>query len=273
MIFDFDNDGFLTNRRSALEAGIERGHSDLFARARQINRDCHELLFAADIRNREVQHLLVAPLFARALEHYQATLILLGIGLVAPSKVALRATIESVFTLRAVVANDESLNAFITADLIQRLKMINRAQKFDHPNFEELREAITPELVDTVKEQIRLFGAKYRTVEELSKLAGMHDWYTTQYALLSEATHSTVRDLESYLSLNEAREVQGLIYAPSMDQVPFLLLTAAHGILIGADVFVETFELDFQVKGREHIKFIDAAFRTLSDETSLPEGA
>jgi len=266
MSFEFDSDGFLTDRRGVLEADINKVHGALFARARQINRDCHKLLFAADIRNRDVQHLLIAPLFVRALEHYQATLILLGMGLIAPARVLLRATVEAVFTTRAVAADEKTLGAFINADLLQRRKMIKKAQQHDHINLEELREAITPELVEGLEEQIKASGAKAFTAEELSKLAGMHEWYTTHYALLSKATHTNVRELESYLSFDEAGEVRSLTYAPSLEEIPLLILTAAQCILLGAAAFAGTFGLDFQAKGNEHVKFVEAGFRALNEK-------
>jgi len=266
MTFEFDSEGFLTDRRGALEAEIDGAHRELFARARQINRDCHDLLFAADIRNRDVQHLLIAPLFVRALEHYQATLILLGTGLIAPARVLLRATVEAVFTTRAVAADEKALTAFINADLHWRRKMIKKAQQHDHTNLEELREAITPALIENLEKQIKTSGAKPLKVEDLSRLAGMHEWYTTHYALLSKATHTSVRELESYLSLDDAGEVRSLTYAPSMEEIPHLVLTAAHCILLGAAAFAGTFELDFQAKGSAHVKFVEAGFRSLNEE-------
>lgn len=144
--------------------------------------------------------------------------------------------------------------------------MIEKAQRNNQPNLEELRQAITPSFVESLDKQIEDSGAKQLKVEDLSKLAGMHEWYTTHYALLSKATHTSVRDLESYLSIDEAGEVRGLIYAPSMEEIPLLVLTATHGILLGAAAFAGTFELDFRAKGNEHVEFVEAGFRALNKE-------
>lgn len=260
MTFKFDSDGFLTHRRGTLEAGIDGAHGCLFARARQINRDCHQLLFAADIRNRDLEGVLVATLFMRALEHYQATLILLGMGLIAPAKVTLRATLEAVFTTRAVAANEDALRAFINDDLLQRRKLIRKAKQHDHINLEELREALTDDIIDRLHKQIEASGAKRLTTEDLSKFADMHDWYTTEYAMLSKATHTNVRELEAYLSLDESGETRSLDYAPSIEEIPDLVLTVAHCILLAANAVARTFDMDFQTKGSEHLKFIKARF-------------
>lgn len=266
MTFEFDEDGFLTARRHALESGIRAAHDRLFARSHQINRDCHELLFAADIRNRDVQAMLVATLFMRALEHYQATLVLLGMGLIAPAKVTLRATLEFVFTTRAVAVDEKALGAFINADLLQRRKLINKARQHDHTNL-ELREATTDEFIERLEQEIKASGAKPLKVEDLSKLAGMHDWYTTCYSLLSSATHTNVRELDDYLSRDQAGEIRSLTYAPAMKEIPDLLLTAAHCILLGTVAVSQTFAVDFQAKGTDHLKCIEAEFASLGANT------
>lgn len=261
MTFEFDADGFLTERRHLLEAAVRRTHVKFFARATDINRDCHELLFGADIHNRDWRQLLVSTLFLRALEHYQAAILLLGTSLIAPAKVAVRSALEAVFAARAVADKDEALRAFINDDLLQRRKLIRKAQQHDHTNLEELRESLTDEIIQKLEEKIRESGAKLLTTEELSKRAGMHDWYTTAYAMLSKATHTHVRELESYLRFDTSGTIRGLEYAPSEDEIPHLLLTAAHCILLGAGAVCRTFEIDFDAKGREHLKFIEAELK------------
>jgi Family of unknown function (DUF5677) len=268
MSFEFDSDGFLSERFGTVEANIRRVHGSLLARARQINRDCHELLFAAEIHNRDPEEILCATLFTRALEHYQATLILLGMGLVAPAKVTLRATLEAIFTTQAVAADKDALRAFINDDLFQRRKLIRRAQQHDHSNLEKLREALTPDFVDRLEQQIRDSGAKPLKTEDLSKLAGMYDWYTTHNALLSKATHTNVRQLEAYLSLDESNGLRGLTYAPSMEEIPHLILTAAHCILLGADAVAGVLEINFQTKMHDHLAFVEAGIRTLNEDIS-----
>lgn len=269
MTFEFDADGFLTHRRSVLELVVHRVHGRLLEHAKKINRDCHELLYLADIHKHDPKEVLCAILFARALEHYQATLILLGMALIAPAKVALRAMMESVFTTRAVAIDKDAWRAFINDDLLQRQKLIRRAQQYDHTNLKALREALTQDdVAGRLEEQIKTSGAKKLTTKELSKFAGMHEWYTTEYALLSKATHTSVRDLEDYLSPDFAGELQDLKYAPSAEEIPHLILTAAHCILLAAGAAAGIFEIDFQAKMREHLAFIEAGIDSLNEQIS-----
>jgi hypothetical protein len=186
--FEFDEDGFLTKRRGQFVASIRNTSARLFAQVEQVNRDCHRLLFSVSPHNENGREVLVTVTFIRALEHYQAAVLLLEGGLIAPAKVAVRATLEAVFTARAIAATDEALKAFITADLLQRRKLIRKAQQYDHTNLAELRSVDAKKLVGELEAQIQAFEAKPLSTERLAQLAGMHDWYTTAYAMLSMAT-------------------------------------------------------------------------------------
>lgn len=267
----FDSDGFLRDRFGEMEAAVRAAHQAPFTRALQINRDAHDLLFAADIRNRDGVAIVTATLFVRALEHYQATILLLGRGMVAPAQVALRALVETVFRMRAIVIEPTAFKTFIAEDLVQRKRLIKNALKNPlHPNLEETARAVTPEVLAEIEKEIRTVGAKDVKTAEWSKLAGMHEWYTTSYALLSKAVHTAVRELETYLKLDAVGEVKELIYAPSLEEIPVLLLTAAHLILIAASAFDKIFALSFGPKGDAHSKFVDEGFRALNQAQAAP---
>lgn len=268
MEFRFDSDGFLTNRSNELEAGIHASHSDLFKGAEWINRDCHELLFSADICNRDVRAIITTTLFMRALEHYQATIILLGRGVIAAAGLTLRALVEATFRICALARNDDALEAFITEDLVHRKRLINKARNYPHPNLEETRRAITDELVNKLEQEIKSTGAVALSTEEWSKRAGMHELYTTHYPLLSKVAHTQARDLEAYLKLGTEGEIQELVYAPSMNEIPLLILTAASFLLNASLAFDKTFDIGFGSTGKELFEFVDSGFRALDKEES-----
>lgn len=271
-MFEFDDDGFLTKRRAQLAASIRATSARIFAQAEQINRDCHKLLFSVTPQNEDGREVLVAVTFIRALEHYQAAVLLLEGGLIGPAKVAIRAALEAVFTARAIAVSDEALKTFITADHIQRRKLIRKAQQHDHTNLQELRAAISQKLIDEIEAKIKATDAESLSAETLSKLAGMHDWYTTAYAMLSMATHSAVRELECYLLVDASDKIKSLEYAPSLDEVPWLLLTAGHCILLGGDAIAKTFGVPFDAKDG-HIKFIQDGFASLGPTGAGPRRA
>lgn len=270
MAFEFDSDGFLTEPSGELEKHIHATHRDFFARAKQINRDRHELVFSIDVHNRDGEAIIIATLFIRVLDHYQATIIFLGRGLIAAGRVTLRALVEATFKISAIATNPGAFKKFIAEDLAHRKKLINKARNNAYRNLEETRKAITNDRVKELEEEIKRTGARVLSTEEWSKLASMHDWYTTNYALLSQAVHTPVRELEDYLELGESGEIRQFNYAPSMNDIPLLLLTATHSLLIAASAFDKRFEVGFGPKGDKHIKFVEDGFRTLNDDDSLP---
>ncbi len=269
--FEFDEDGFLTQRRDRLEASIRGAREPLFARAHQINRDCHRLVFSANVHSQDPREMLVAVSFIRALEHYQAAVLLLAAGLVAPAKVAIRAALEAVFTTRAIARDEAALKAFVMNDLLQRRKLVRKVQQHEHTNLLEFRGALTADFVRQLEAEIQKTGVKPQTTEELSKVAGMHDWYTTAYAMLSQATHTAVRELECYLAFDGDGNARSVEYAPSLEDISWLLLTAAHCILLGGDAVAETFGLQYESRA-EHLRFIEAQFALLGP-TSDSESA
>jgi hypothetical protein len=265
MTFEFDGDGFLSARSGELEGDIYAAYRDLFEAARRINRDCHELLFSADIRNRDGQAVIVATLFMRVLEHYQATITLVGRGITSSARATLRALVEATFKIRAVATNTDAYKTFILEDLVHRKKLINKAKINGNFNFGESQATIPDNLVKELEQQIKTTGAKELTTKEWSELAGMHDWYLTNYALLSKAVHTSVRELEDYLKIGNSGEIQQFRYAPSIHELPLLILTAAHCVLIAAWAFDKEFEMGFGQKGDEHTKFVEAGFQAVDD--------
>jgi hypothetical protein len=265
MEFQFDDDGFLTQRGGELEDALRAAHGTLFDHIARINRDCHGLLHSADIRNRDGQAVLTATLFVRALEHYQATFLLLRRGLIAPARAALRALVETVFRIRAIAADTAALKTFIAEDLVHRKKLINKARNNAYPNLEAARAAITADLVKEAEGEIKAAGAKALTTKEWSRIAGMHDWYATNYTLLSQAVHTQVRDLEAYLKFDQSGEIKELEYAPSLEEIPELALTAAHLMLIAASAFDKVFAIGFGQRGDSHTKFVAEGFQALNE--------
>jgi hypothetical protein len=257
--FEFDENGFLTSRRDRLEAGIRASREPIISRVQQINRESHRLVFSADVHNKDPREMLVAVSFIRALEHYQAAVLLLMSGLVASGKAAIRATLEAVFTTRAIARDDAALKAFILNDMLERRRLVRKAQQHEHTNLLELRGRLTADFVRELESEIQTRGIKRQSTEDLAKIAGMHDWYTTAYAMLSQATHTSVRDLECYLAFDSEGAVRSVEYAPALEDISWLLLTAAHCILLGGDAVVATFGLVSETRA-EHLRFIEAQY-------------
>ncbi|MBA3447756.1 MAG: hypothetical protein H0T56_09135 [Pseudaminobacter sp.] len=237
-------DGFLTENLP-FEAEIALTNGETFSLARRINQECHSLIFSnAEVRNRDGQSMLVATLFLRALQHFQAGILLLGKGLVASGKVAIRAELEAVFAVRAIAADEANFRAFVNDDLRERLELIKKARKYDYPILQRLREAISDKDFARLEDQVKRAGAaKKVTTAALSEQAELHHLYVSAYSILSRAAHSGVRELDAYLVSGLNGEVREIDYAPELDDVTDMLLTACDFILLGSDAVCHQFEI------------------------------
>ncbi|RWD09562.1 DUF5677 domain-containing protein [Mesorhizobium sp.] len=238
-------DGFLSESH-AYEAEISRANRDAFDIARRINRECHSLLFnKAEVHNRDGQAMLVAALFLRALQHYQASILLLSKGLVASGRVAIRAELEAVFAIRAVADSEQNYRAFVNDHLHERLELIKKARQHpEYPMMQRLLDAVSDEDFARLKEQVKRAGAVNKlTTKVLSERAGLHPLYVSVYRLLSAAVHSGARELDAYLMLDADGEVREIDYATGLHEVSDLLLTAGDFILLGSDAVCRQFEI------------------------------
>lgn len=257
---EFSTDGFLSEAGFELEAAIRAQYTNEFSRAQLINRECHALLFGSTVHRGDGQEVLAATLFLRALEHFQAVISLLAIGLVAPAQVTLRVMLETVFATRAVASNEALVEAFILADLPTRLSILRKAGTNNYAALNALREVLSISAIDDLSAEIKRLEARRLSAEELSRAAGMHEWYVTIYTLLSGTVHSGVRDLEGYLEIGESNQISSLTYAPKLNEIGDLVHTASHCALLGAAAIAGLFQRDFQPVLETHISAINASF-------------
>ncbi len=227
------------------ERQISSSHDEIFTLAREVNRECHSLIFnEADIRNKDGQGMLAAALFLRVLQHFQAGMLLLSKGMVASGKVAIRAELEAVFALGAVTADEANFRAFVNDDLRERLDLIKKAQKYDYAILKPLRDAVTDEQFAQLSREAQNAGVANKvTTSLLSRQAGLHDLYVSVYSLLSRSVHSGVGAVDAYLIADSNGDVREIEYAPELDEVGDTLLTACDFLLLASDAICHQFEI------------------------------
>ena len=76
---------------------------------------------------------------------------------------------------------------------------------------------------------------EYLSTETLSQKAGLHDLYLSDYAILSEASHHLVKDLERHVSIDNARNIQELLVEDERTSAKDLLFPAIDHVLMACD--------------------------------------
>ncbi len=245
---ELDDNGFLGEGADDWSRSFRQKHSSLLDQCEQLNRDAHSLLSSVREHPEDKREIIVVCLFIRALEFYQAMILLLEKGMQPSGKGVCRCLLDAVFRLVAVAKEDETLQAYIASDEIERLKTTNKAQHNSTPNMQLLQEENLGEIKDEIKQTIDENKIKRDTTENYARKACMHDWYVDLYPYLSKAVHSRVRDLERHLLPDSVEKVQGLQHGPTDSETVSLLAHGGHCLFLGIVAVVNVFEHNLENK-------------------------
>ncbi len=270
-----DDNGFLGEGVDDWSRAFKNNHRPLLDRCEQLNRDAHSLLYSIKIHKKDPREIIVAGLFMRALEFYQAEILLFEKGMQPSAKGVLRCLLEAVFQLVAVAKGDEALQAYIDSDQIDRLKTTNKARHNNTPNMQLLREENLDKIKDKIEQTIDEKKIKRIPMEDYARKAGMHDWYVDLYPYLSKAAHSSPRNLEQYLRLDGVGQVEELQYGPTDSDSCELLVHGSHCLFLGIVAVVNVFEHSLENKDslketfRGHESFFKEKMNELNAQNPL----
>ena len=229
---DFQKHGFLGNDLSELEDGFRKEYVTWLNFLFEINSYAQALQYKLDINNENAQHLVCASLYARCMSMYQATITISLKGMETQTTILLRCLLEALFSLVASSKSEEVVKKFINVDLLERRKFFNKARMCKGDSLKDLADKhATDEVITNIQKDIDDFEAKRFSTEEISKKAGLHDWYLTAYSLFSHSVHSSIRDLEKHLIIDGNGDITGLKNEPISDDFDLLFATAAEAML------------------------------------------
>lgn len=243
----YHSNGFIGKEINAWINETRKNHHALFEIAEKINRECYSAIDDVTIDTNNLRKTLVACLFARCMELFQGVYILVSHGMSPSSNIILRALIEAVFVLCAIIKNDKALEAYVLAGEHERLKITRKllADKNSPLSVEEL---------DTLKKvecelalQIKQLAAKRHSTEEYAKKADLHSWYLTAYAKTSWAVHTTIRDMDQYLVFDKKEKLRSIRFIPTDEQSETVLATSCDILLISFKEFLNLFGKDTSI--------------------------
>lgn len=267
---ELDDNGFFGEQVGDWSREFRKRHGSLLNRCEQLNRDAHSLLYSVEVHTKDGREIIVACLFMRAVEFYQAAILLLEKGMETSAKGDVRSLLESVFILRAVAKYDTMLKAYINKDEHSRRKMVNKAKNNKTPNLGLLQKENLDETLNEIKRTIEEEDIKDIRTEEFSRWADMHDWYVDIYSLwLSPATHSLVHDLERNLRLDDQQSISGLRYEPADCEAPQLLAHASHCLVLGLAAVGNVFNCNLKEKCDDYTTFFQSVMDELNAQKPL----
>jgi hypothetical protein len=243
----YHSNGFIGNEINAWINETKNKHSAIFKTAENLNQECYIAIDNVTIDSNDLRKTLVACLFARCMELYQGVYILVSHGMSPSSNIILRALMEAVFVLCAVIKNDEALEAYVLDGENERLKITRKllADKNSPLSAEEID--ILKKVECNLALQTKQLAAKRLSTEEFAKKANLHSWYLTAYAKTSWAVHTTIRDMDQYLVFDNKEKLKSIRFIPSDEESEKGLATACDLMIISFREFLNLFEKDISI--------------------------
>lgn len=230
---DLAERGFLSPELSTVVSVVRERYAPWIQLIDEINVFSVHTQHGIEIHKSCLQQFLVATLFSRTLSNVQGGLLLTERGMDIQARILLRAAMDSLFSLMAIAKSPEVAQEFEAADEVERKRKLHKARRWNALSLKEQAQALaTNEKLAEIKSAILEKGAKAISSEEMSKKAGLHDWYLTAYSDLSASVHSSIRDLESHVLLDEDGEIQSLKNEATIDGLDALYLTSADIMLM-----------------------------------------
>jgi hypothetical protein len=261
---DFNEEGFLGTAISDFTKAVESRYSDFFDACNKINKLAQGLKFELQIHNKDGREVLVATLFLRILNAYQAIILVTKLGLIVAAKVVLRSAIESLFILRLLSQDRKFLTEYVGSDEVRRLKWMNVALDGKSTLFDKLRDHATSALREELKGKIDKNQWKELKTIDVASRAGLREMYDTDYRLLSEEVHTLPRSMEYLLGADEDGDIRTFEWGPTDKGIDYVLFTAIRVLFISLVALAELFELN----KAEDLRSIDATLHALAERLS-----
>lgn len=217
--------GFLTDDAKLFQSQFRTRHPALFSLLASIEAHARFLLGEFRLGSEEVQGILIAGYFSRAIDNAHAAVVLAECGLTTQGRILSRAALESQFSLRACLSG-EFCEKLVAADITKRKKMLRKMENLSKvAKVPRLDEMLASEKIKKFEDETLDLKAHDIPIAEIARAGGCHDLYLGIYTTLSAAVHSTVYDIERALVVSDDGRVLALTSGPDM--------TEASGIIVG----------------------------------------
>jgi hypothetical protein len=252
MMATYQSNGFIGKEITTWIDSKRRVHNELFEESEKLNADCYQILSSVKINKDDLRQTLVACLFPRCMELFQATYILVERGMSPSANIMLRCLMETMFVLCAIAKNDDALNAYIyDNEELERLKNANKMLSHKSTTFSEIQLADIEKIKSEVEQKKNDQKIKKFSTEEFAKKADLHDWYLTAYNVTSRPVHATAKDMEQYLVIDEKENIKSIRFAPTDRETSTVLSDACESLITSLEQFLLVFGKDTTVCG-EH---------------------
>jgi hypothetical protein len=220
--------------------------------------------YEAKVPREYLPALMAAVCYMRTLTNIQAAMLLMLRGMDAPARIMLRASMESLFKLKAVERDRNVTNAILAGDDKFRRKLLEKYKRFDDPTLKAELDRIGPLKSDTA-EKFKEWGVKPLNVEQMAAKADLTKLYLSTYPVLSDTVHAGIRDLETRHVETRNGDIVTLKNEPRVDGLEVLFLMATEFLITALERFASILKValgDFCEESKRAIKALADAHRS-----------
>lgn len=234
-----DKEGFLSEDIFEYVTKNRTKYKETFSLVTDLNKYSQSLMFKINAHENAYQELILSALYIRALQLFQSIIILAERGIDSATRILIRGLMEVMFTLVACSKNKEVARRYILNDKFDSIKSIRRIKQYKGKSLlPNIKRMLNQE--KKLEEEIKNEKIIPISIEEMSKIAGLHSHYLTVYDALSRTAHVKIKDIEQNLNLSENKFVWG----PKDVEIEYLLQTIAGYIIIISNHINEFFKIE-----------------------------
>ena len=236
--------GFLAPETAAIVAQIRTRFAPWFELADTANHLAMRVLYQVKPRRDDQQRFVEATLFGRALQSYQAAVVLAERGMTADARAVIRSACESVI-IQMKVARDP---AFVDT-LVERHVFHRRALGNAWLSDPRSRDEMGPDEVTKVQAAIDELtsehpGARDINLASVAQSIGIAVLYNAIYRPTSgDGAHATFDSLTRHVLTDAEGEVSGLRFGPDDTDLPQTLFDALNVLFHGLGTAIERYAL------------------------------
>jgi hypothetical protein len=225
-----------------------------FSMAERLNRLAMKMLFAIPTEDANDEQALGAACYGKAIQSFQAALVLAERGTLAESRALVRLCAEAVFAVGALMRVPGTAVQMREGNDRHRRALANAVLVGDDDGNKPDAES-TARLQQVIAEIDGNYASKSRPInwEILAQQAGLRGPYIMAYRLTSgDSAHITLGSLDRHVIADENHKLLGFSFRPDKSDLKETLEVANAAISSLLDLAVEWFELnEFKAEMRE----------------------
>lgn len=241
----FRTSGFLSSELAPWAAETREQHKKWFGFAEEVNKLGMKVRHALQPASDSEQQLIGTLLFTRALQSFQAVILLAERGMIADARLLARSCAETTILLGGLATSSGFSAKLIESHYKHKLAiaqslLADQEARLDLTlsqiaNLESVVHAINTEYPNKVLREI-----KY---EQVARDAGLLSIYNTIYRGLSgDAAHPTLDALNRHLKSDDAGNIEATVFRPERVELDDTLMAGVFGCLYCIEAIAKIFQ-------------------------------